>query len=144
VRNLSFLLNNPLIYTDPTGEKWWHWALAEILTGGAISLTASGAMPLFTESGYEVQKYVSPVAVHVDVHLFSSEQKGIGVDASVGIPKAFPVSYRAHAGATYYWQHYDDSYKGWETRYGGEWTFGGVVSYARSLYSSPPNTAEPE
>lgn len=35
----SYLLNNPLIYTDPTGEKWWHWALADVLTGGALSLT---------------------------------------------------------------------------------------------------------
>jgi hypothetical protein len=82
-----------------------------------------------------VQKYVLPVAIHADVHL-SSEQKGIGVDASVGIPKAVPVSYRAHAGATYYWQHYDDSYKGWETRYGGEWTFGGVVSYSGTTFNS--------
>ncbi len=82
-----------------------------------------------------MQKYVLPVAIHADVHL-SSEQKGIGVDASVGIPKALPVSYRAHAGATYYWQHYDDSYEGWETRFGGEWTFGGVVNYSGTTFSS--------
>jgi len=32
-------LNNPLVYSDPTGEKWWHWALVDILTGGMASLT---------------------------------------------------------------------------------------------------------
>ena len=41
----SYCLNNPLIYTDPTGEKWWKkpwvWALADILTGGAVSISAS-------------------------------------------------------------------------------------------------------
>lgn len=36
-----YCLNNPLMYTDPTGEKWWHWALADILTGGAVSATVS-------------------------------------------------------------------------------------------------------
>ena len=23
----SYALNNPLVYSDPSGEKWWHWAL---------------------------------------------------------------------------------------------------------------------
>ncbi len=35
----TYVLNNPLKYTDPSGEKWWHWLLGEILTGGAISMT---------------------------------------------------------------------------------------------------------
>ncbi|MCP4458562.1 MAG: hypothetical protein GY816_11145, partial [Cytophagales bacterium] len=113
--------NVPQLGVDPDGESFI----------GALVL---GAL-LFTETGYEVQKYILPVAVHVDLHL-SSEQKGIGLDASVGIPKVIPVSYRAHAGATYYWEHYDDSYKGWETRHGGEWTFGGVVSFSGTTYNS--------
>ena len=117
----SYALNNPLVYTDPSGEFLWAVVAAWLVS---------------SETGYEVQKYVSPVAVHVDVHLFSSEQKGIGIDASVGVPKALPVSYRAHAGATYYWQHYDGSYEGWETRYGGEWTFGGVLSYSGTTFTS--------
>ncbi|MFH0757876.1 MAG: hypothetical protein V2B15_11355 [Bacteroidota bacterium] len=29
----TYALNNPLIYTDPTGEKWWHWALAAMGLG---------------------------------------------------------------------------------------------------------------
>jgi RHS repeat-associated protein len=42
----SYVLNNPLKYTDPTGHKlkWWQWGLiglgADLLTGGAISITA--------------------------------------------------------------------------------------------------------
>ncbi|MDR2473507.1 MAG: RHS repeat-associated core domain-containing protein, partial [Tannerella sp.] len=23
----AYALNNPLIYTDPSGEKWWHWVV---------------------------------------------------------------------------------------------------------------------
>lgn len=29
----TYCLNNPLIYTDPTGEKWWHWALIVVMMG---------------------------------------------------------------------------------------------------------------
>jgi hypothetical protein len=32
-------MNNPLKYTDPTGNKWWHWALGDVLSGGILSLT---------------------------------------------------------------------------------------------------------
>ena len=37
----SYVLNNPLKYTDPTGEKWWHWVLGDILTGGLLTATAT-------------------------------------------------------------------------------------------------------
>ena len=46
----SYALNNPLIYSDPSGEKWWHWLLgglalfdplSAITTGLAASGTAS-------------------------------------------------------------------------------------------------------
>jgi len=38
----SYCLNNPLKYSDPTGEKWWHWALgiADFLGGGVLSAAA--------------------------------------------------------------------------------------------------------
>ena len=108
--------NNPLKYVDPSGE-----VIIPIL--------------FFTDFGYEVQKYVSPVALHVDVH-FSSETRGIGVSASVGVPKLVPISYRRHLGATYYSRHYDNSYQGWETRSGGEWTLAGVLSYSGTTYRS--------
>lgn len=38
----SYCLNNPLKYTDPTGEKWWHWVLGVsfILDPISTSITA--------------------------------------------------------------------------------------------------------
>ncbi|MDR1526179.1 MAG: RHS repeat-associated core domain-containing protein [Dysgonamonadaceae bacterium] len=37
----SYCLNNPLKYNDPSGNKWGWWAaLADVLTGGAVSTTA--------------------------------------------------------------------------------------------------------
>ncbi len=44
----SYVLNNPLKYTDPSGEKWWHWALADILTGGLISIGATAIISTCT------------------------------------------------------------------------------------------------
>jgi hypothetical protein len=29
-------MNNPLMFTDPTGEEWWNWLLGGALSGGAI------------------------------------------------------------------------------------------------------------
>jgi hypothetical protein len=114
----SYALNNPLIYTDPSGE----------IFGLAVA-----AWLLFTESGYEVQKYVSPVAVHVDVKL-GTHQTGLGFDVSVGVPKAIPVSYRYNYGKTYYWQTYGD-HSGWETRKGGEWSLFGMINYSGTTFS---------
>jgi RHS repeat-associated protein len=115
----SYCLNNPLVYTDPDGE----WIIPALVAGWL----------LFTESGYEVQKYVSPVAVHVDVKL-GTHQTGLGFDVSVGVPKAMPVSYRYNYGKTYYWQTYGD-HSGWETRKGGEWTLAGLVNYSGTTFS---------
>jgi hypothetical protein len=116
----SYCANNPLKYTDPSGN--------------IIGLVIASWL-LFTETGYEVQKYVSPVAFHIDTHT-GSEQKGVGIDVSVGIPKLAPISYRKHYGATYYWGQYDDSYTGWETRHGGEWTLFGCINYSGTTFNS--------
>lgn len=32
----SYCMNNPLMYTDPSGEKWWHWLIGGGLSGGGI------------------------------------------------------------------------------------------------------------
>jgi hypothetical protein len=114
----SYCINNPLKYTDPDGN----------IFGLSIA-----AWLLFTESGYEVQKYVSPVALHIDVKL-GTHQTGLGFDASVGVPKAFPVSYRFNYGKTYYWETYGN-HSGWETRKGGEWTLFGLVNYSGTTFS---------
>jgi hypothetical protein len=112
------------MYSDPSGE---------IVETILISLAV---VWFFTsDTGYEIQKYISPIAFHINIHL-SGQQKGIGFDVSVGIPKTIPISYRAHAGATYYWNHYDGSYSGWEKRYGGEWTLFGLVNYSGTTFIS--------
>jgi RHS repeat-associated protein len=38
----SYVLNNPLMFTDPSGymPKWLKWALGDMLSGGAVSATA--------------------------------------------------------------------------------------------------------
>jgi RHS repeat-associated protein len=111
----SYCLNNPLKYTDPDGESFWLVA-ATIYT------------LFFTDFGYDIQKTISPVAVKVDLGF--GNQGGIGIDASVGVPQAFPISYRVHGGATYYWKNTDlmgNDMSGWETRHGGEWGISGYM-----------------
>lgn len=106
----SYAYNNPLIYTDPDGNF-----IAPLLLGTLF----------LTQPGYELQKIVSPVALHIDVHL-GSHQRGIGFDVSVGAPKALPVSYRKNYGKTYYWEAIGGK-DGWETRNGGEWSLNGYM-----------------
>jgi RHS repeat-associated protein len=43
----SYCLNNPFKYTDPSGNKWWHWltgVLADVVTGGGYSLSLVNSM----------------------------------------------------------------------------------------------------
>jgi hypothetical protein len=110
----SYALNNPLMYIDQDGEFWWLAAAAYFL--------------FFTDMGYDIQKTISPVAIHIDLRL-GNHQGGIGIDASIGVPQMFPVSYRVHGGATYFWKNEDlmgNDMSGWETRYGAEW---GISAY---------------
>ena len=116
----AYCLNNPLTYTDPDGN------------------TALETMLIFylvycTDFGYEFQKYTKVIALHIDLHL-STQQLGVGADASFGVPKDFWVSYRVHCGATYYWNFYDDSYSGMEFRVGAEWCFNGCVGYSGTIF----------
>ncbi len=109
------MLNNPLMYTDPTGE---------LLFG----------LLFFTDVGYEIQKYISPIAFKVDLN-FGTHQNGIGFDVSVGVPKSFPYAYRENWGATYFTKSYGD-YQGWETRKGWEESFLGVWHEGQTVYTS--------
>ena len=105
--------NNPLIYTDPSGE----FLLLNLFL-------------FHTDLGYKVQKWISPVAVKNSFQPFGSNQAGIGVDVSVGLPQVSPISHRFHAGATYYWKNKDlmgNDFSGWETRHGGEVTVQGYM-----------------
>ena len=106
----SYCLNNPLKYSDPDGESW--------LVAGIV------AFLLLTEEGYNVQKALSPIAFHVDVHL-GTHQLGLGFDVSVGLPTSAPISQRYHYGQTYFWKTYGGN-SGWEYRKGGEWGIQGL------------------
>ena len=107
----SYCMNNPLKYTDPDGESWLIAGIAAFL--------------LLTEEGYNIQKAISHIALHLDVHL-GTHQLGLGYDVSVGRPTIFPISYRKHYGETYYWKTYGGN-SGWEYREGGEWGLQGSL-----------------
>lgn len=114
----GYCLNNPLVYVDKDGEFFWPFLFYWLI---------------FSESGYEVQKYISPVALHIDLRL-GTHQKGIGFDFSVGVPKLSPVSYRFHYGKTYFWETYGGR-SGTEIRKGGEWTALGMFSFSGTTFS---------
>jgi RHS repeat-associated protein len=126
----AYVWNNPLIYTDPDGEF-----VATILS----AIFCPWALPLaiyfdfFTDAGYQLQKYVSPVAVQVDFSWGTHEQK-LGINVGVGVPKlAFPVAPWVEGGATYFWKGYGD-YQGWEFRLGVEVTFFNYYTWGTTQY----------
>ena len=95
----SYVYNNPMRYTDPSGE-----------------------FIIFSDLGFELQKTFSPIAFHIDLRL--GEQKAFGFDASIGFTKLSPLSYRYNFGKSYFSNNYG-SHTGWETRNGGEWSLNG-------------------
>jgi hypothetical protein len=109
--------NNPVMYVDPDGE----WILPVFAL-------------LFTDAGYDIQKFFSPVALHVDLN-FGSDGNGIGLDVSVGVPQIAPVSYRYDWGATYYINRTGGYGSGWQIRTGAEWGVGfGFIQYGGTRY----------
>jgi RHS repeat-associated protein len=152
----SYVLNNPLKYTDPSGEKWWHWLIGDIFTGGLLSSTAIGfaagtagaaigtavtvgssaygAYLPFSNEMYMMQKFISPIAIKPSFHT-GSDVFGLGFDLSVGMPSS-TSSYRWHFGGTYYHSYYDNAYSGWEWRKGTEVTLLPGISYSGTTYSS--------
>ncbi len=127
----SYALNNPLKYTDPSGD----FIVAAFVVTTAATVIAGSLY--FTDNGYELQKYVSPIAFKFDIHL-GTEKRGIGADVWVGIPRVVPISVGYHAGATYYSKFYGavdgTNYKGWEFRYGTEYSLLGIVSLSNTHF----------
>ena len=117
----SYCFNNPLSYTDPDGNT---------IIESTLQLFY---LLFFTDYGYELQKYASPIAFHMDLHL-SGSQLGIGFDCSLGVPKCIPVAARFHGGATFYGQFYDNSYSGMEYRTGMEWCFMGFLGISGTSF----------
>lgn len=148
----AYCLNNPLIYTDPSGEKWWHWAVADVLSGGFLSstalVTAEFAFTTATttnltcfpmqfatsEGGYEIQKQLSPIAFDIDFR-YGTHQRGIGFNTSYGIPKSLPYAKRWEQGSSYYWKNYG-GYRGYEHRKGSEQSVMGVCHWGKTHYDS--------
>lgn len=116
----AYCLNNPLTYTDPDGNTFVESALIFYIL-------------YCTDLGYEFQKYTNALAIHIDLHL-SSQQLGVGVDFSFGIPKKYGISYRTNAGASYYWRFFDSSYSGFEFRLGAEWCAAGWLTFSGTYY----------
>ena len=116
----AYCLNNPLAYTDPDGNSFIESAVFFYLM-------------YCTDLGYEIQKYIYPLAFHIDLHL-STQQFGLGFDVSFGVPKKCGVSYRAHWGITYYCHFFDNSYNGFEFRTGAEWCVGSCLGYSGTTF----------
>jgi len=104
----SYCLNNPFKYVDPNGEVFW--------------LIAAGIFFLFTEPGYEIQKFFLPAALKINIQIFGSDRSSIGFDTSVGTPQMFE-GYRNEYGKSYVFKDIN-GYKGGETRRGKEWSSG--------------------
>ena len=118
----TYCMNNPFRYTDPSGEFFWLLIPAVIWLFG-------------TDSGYEAQKYISPVAIHVDWGVGTHEKK-LGFDVSIGIPKIIPYSYRWNYGQTYYWKMTGTDYTGWEKRTGHEQSLLGLYHWGETKYDA--------
>jgi RHS repeat-associated protein len=113
----SYALNNPLRYNDPDGNLLFELFM------------------MFTETGYDIQKFISPVAVKFSAS-FGTHQNGIGIDVSVGAPQMMPGGIRTHAGISYYSKNYDMP-SGWEIRNGFEFTVTPLTTVGSTYYDSP-------
>ena len=139
----SYCLNNPLQYTDPSGEKmqWWQqfligWGL-DALLGGGVSFTAAAVGTAIaigsTNIGYEMQKLLSPVAFKFSYGFGSRNH--VGADVSFGMSGI--IDYRWHGGASYYFGKNDyGKYNGWEFRDGAELRMYGVASISGTRFTS--------
>jgi RHS repeat-associated protein len=122
----GYCLNNPLMYTDPSGNKFKWWSFIPVY-GPLSKITSS-------DQFYDFQKYVSPIAFRTDFD-FGTHQNGFGIDVSIGIPQAALISYRFEVGATYFSDRIGGYGSGWQTRVGGEWSLGsGRIKYGGLQY----------
>jgi RHS repeat-associated protein len=117
----SYVWNNPMKYTDPSGD---------------LVFTALTVYTLFfTDFGYDIQKYVSPVAVKFNLG-YGSSGFHAGVETSIGVPKSVAFSVRDHYGISYYSGAYDNGVSGVVKTSGREVTYFGVFSLSSTTYQS--------
>jgi hypothetical protein len=99
---------------------------ADLSTGGMLSAAFLTTFP-FSNQCYELQKYISPIAIKPSFGFGSTNH--IGIDISIGSMKSFDgiPSYRWHWGASFYaGSNAYGGYSGRETRSGAEFSIGGV------------------
>ncbi|MBN1462594.1 MAG: hypothetical protein JXQ69_01400 [Paludibacteraceae bacterium] len=144
----GYCLNNPLIYTDPSGNTWRKFG--NWLNRNSDNISLAMVSPLFgpgllmsSDTGYELQKLISPIAVKANFN-FGSDMSGIGFDISIGAPTICPIGARVHAGWSYYSRYYDDSYTGFAGRYGYELFAGDGVGDNLSYSVTKCNMKGPE
>ncbi|MCC5918046.1 MAG: VCBS repeat-containing protein [Cryomorphaceae bacterium] len=104
----SYCYNNPLSYTDPSGE---------IIITKTVTLFLIYNV-FFTEYGYDIQKSISPVAIKFDFGV-GTHSRFIGVEVSYGVPQILPISERFHNGIRYY-DRKNQLEGGWVTTSGKE------------------------
>lgn len=120
----SYCWNNPLKYTDPSGEI--------IIETTIVASTLF--FVYFTEAGYDFQKYLFPVAVKVDLG-FGTHQTGSGVRVSLGLPQKYAYSYRKQYGISNYSKN-NQLETGSIKTYGEEHSIFGVFNRKTTNYSS--------
>lgn len=115
---------NPISMVDPDGNFFFG--------NDPVTWTT-----FYSQLGFDLQKQLLPVAFHIGLS-FGTEQTGIGFDVSVGGSSLSPMAYRKNYGATYWYSYYDNSYSGWETRNGGEYStvLLGPVTFSGTKISS--------
>jgi RHS repeat-associated protein len=119
----SYVLNNPLKYIDPDGNL------------PILIPVIAGAFLLTTETGYDIQKYVSPVAFHVELN-FGTNKSGVGLHTSIGVPQVSWFNARVHGGVEYNWKNHGIT-PGWEAQYGYELGVTPFVVVGVTHYNSP-------
>lgn len=117
----SYCLNNPVMFSDPDGEN-------------PLLIVAGLYFLFFTDAGYEVQKYISPIAINIDIRL-GTHQQGVGFNLSYGIPKVLPYAKRWEQGSSYYWRNYG-GYQGYEHRKGSEQSILGLYHWGKTYYEA--------
>jgi RHS repeat-associated protein len=154
----SYCLNNPLIYTDPTGEWFgiddlivavagfvanyvnhgittgnWGWrAVGAGLAGAGVSWLSYNTLGAYSFVANGLQ-----FGANID-YRSGSNQSGVGIDFSAGSYN-LPLNYTLRAGASYYWENTDlmgNDMSGWETRYGSEWSVRDAFSYSGTVFNS--------
>ncbi len=96
----SYCLNNPLKYTDPSGEVWWMPIVVGALIGGAISGTSYAVSVALTGSKWNGRDFLKSIGMGAFAGALSA---GMGqVPAALGISKtvANSVGYKLFSQTT--------------------------------------------